>query len=201
MGKQWKRVRLYFWGLQNHCRWWLQPRNKRHLLLGRKVMTNLDSILKSRHYFANKGSSSQGYGFSNSHVQMWELDYKESWAPKNWCFWTVVLEKTWQSLGLQGDEPWIFTGRIDAEAPILWSPDAKNWHWKRPWCWERLKAGGEGDNRGRDGWKASPTRWTWVWVNSALSWYATAFLPLPEKKASERSSRLEVKFVPLQSHV
>ena len=70
---------------------------KRHLLLGRKVMTNLDSILKSRDYFADKGLSSQNYGFSNSHVWMWELDYKESWAPKNWCFWTVVLEKTLES--------------------------------------------------------------------------------------------------------
>ena len=70
---------------------------KRHLLLGRKVMTNLDSILKSRHYFANKGPSSQGYGFSSGHVWMWELDCKESWAQKNWCFWTVVLEKTLES--------------------------------------------------------------------------------------------------------
>ena len=71
---------------------------KTHLLLGRKVMTNLDSILKSRrHYFANKGPSSQGYGFSGGHVWMWELDYKESRAPKNWCFWTVVLEKTLES--------------------------------------------------------------------------------------------------------
>ena len=68
------------------------------LLLGRKVMTNLDSILKKqRHYFANKSPSNQSYGSSISHVQMWELDYKESWAPKNWCFWTVVLEKTLES--------------------------------------------------------------------------------------------------------
>ena len=69
---------------------------KRHLLLGRKPMTNLDSILKSRHYFANKGPSSQSYGFSCGHVWMWELDREESWA-KNWCFWTVVLEKTLDS--------------------------------------------------------------------------------------------------------
>ena len=77
---------------------------KRCLLLGRKVMTNLDSILKNRdkkkkqrHYFVNKGQSSQGYGFSSSHVWMWELDYKESWVPKNWYFWTVVLEKSLES--------------------------------------------------------------------------------------------------------
>ena len=71
---------------------------KRHLLFGRKVMTNLDSIIKKqRHYFANKGPSGQGYGFSSGHVWMWELDYKESWVLKNWYFWTVVLEKTLES--------------------------------------------------------------------------------------------------------
>ena len=70
---------------------------KRRLVLGRKAMSNLDSILKSRHYFANKGLSSQGYGFSSGHVWMWELDQKEVWAPKNWRFWTVVLEKTLES--------------------------------------------------------------------------------------------------------
>ena len=107
-------------------------------------MTNLDHILKSRHYFVNKGLSSQGYGFSSSHVWMWELDYKESWVPKNWCFWTVVLEKTLESLldskGIQpvhpkGDQSWIFLGLTDdeAETPILWPPDVKSWlTWKDP---------------------------------------------------------------------
>ena len=85
---------LYFSGLQNHC----SHEIKRCLLLERKVMTNLDSILKKqRHYLAKKGPSSQGYGFSSGHVWMPELDSKESWAPKNWCFWTVVLEKTLES--------------------------------------------------------------------------------------------------------
>ena len=88
-------------------------------------------IKKQRHYFANKGSSSQSYGFSSSHAWMWELDYKESWAPKNWCFWTVVLEKTpkIQPVHPKGDQSWIFTGRTDAEAetPILWPPDVINW--------------------------------------------------------------------------
>ena len=79
---------------------------KRPLVLGRKTMTNLDSILKSRHYFANKGPSSQSYGFSSSFVWMWELDHKESWAPKNWCFWTVVSEKIFQSpLGCKEIQP------------------------------------------------------------------------------------------------
>ena len=131
-------------------------------------------IKKQRHHFANKGPSSQSFGFSRSHVWMWELYYKESWAPKNWCFWIVVLEKTlkspldWkeiQSVNPKGNQSWIFIGRTDAEAevPILWPPDVKELtHWKRPWCWERLKAGGEGDDRGWDSWMASPTQWTWV---------------------------------------
>ena len=95
-------------------------------------------IRKQRHYFANKGPFSQSDGFFSSHVGMWELDYKESWMPKNWCFWTVVLEKTRESpldckeiqpVHSKGDQSWIFIGRIDAEAetPILWPPDAKDW--------------------------------------------------------------------------
>ena len=102
---------------------------------------------------------------------MWELDYEESWAPKNWCFWTVVLEKTLESpldckevqpVHPKGNQHRVFIVRTDAEAetPILWLPDAKNWHSKRPQCWECLKAGGDGDNRRWDGWVASPTRWT-----------------------------------------
>ena len=94
-------------------------------------------IKKQRYYFANKGQSSQGYGFSNSHVWMWELEYKESWAPKNWCFWTVGLEKTLESpldckeiqpVHPKGNQSWILIGRTDVEAetPILWPPDVKN---------------------------------------------------------------------------
>ena len=90
--------RLYFWGLQNHCRWWLQPWNKKMLTLWKESYDQpRQYIKKQRYYFATKGPSSQGYGFSNSHVWMSELDYKESWVPKNWCFWTVVLEKTFES--------------------------------------------------------------------------------------------------------
>ena len=95
-------------------------------------------IKKQRHYFASKGRYGQSYGFSSSHVRMWELDHKEVWALKNWCFWTVVLEKTLESpldcteikaVNPKGNQHWIFIGRTDAEAetPILWSPDAKNW--------------------------------------------------------------------------
>ena len=110
-------------------------------------------IKKQRHYFADKGPSSQSYGFSSSHVWMWELGYKESWALKNWCFWTGVLEKTLESpldckeiqpVHPKGNQSWIFTGRTDAgaETPILWPPDAKNWLLSKDpdagedWRWE-----------------------------------------------------------------
>ena len=97
-------VRLYFGWLQNHCRWWLQPWNEKTLAPWKESYDQpRHHIKKQRHYFANKVSSSRSYGFSRSRVWMWELDYKGSWAPKNWCFWTVVLEKTRESLGLQGD--------------------------------------------------------------------------------------------------
>ena len=115
---------------------------KRRLLLGRKAMRNLDSILKrhikNRHYFADKGPYSKGYGLSSSHVWMWELDHQEGRALKNWCFWTVVLEKTLESpldcreiqpVHSEGDQTWDFFGGNDAEAetPVLWPPHAKSW--------------------------------------------------------------------------
>ena len=114
---------------------------------------------------------------------MWELDYKESWELKNWCFWTVVLENTLESpldckeiqpVHPKGDQSWVFIGKTDVEAetPILWPPDVKTDSLKNtPWCWERLKTGGEGGNRGWDGQMASLTQWTWVWVNSASWWW------------------------------
>ena len=116
-------------------------------------------IKKQRHYFANKDPSSQSYGFSSSHVWIWELDHKD-WALKNWCFWTLAWEKTLESLldckeiqpvNPKGNHSWIFTGRTDAEAetPILCPSDATHWLiGKDPaWCWERFTAGGEGDNK------------------------------------------------------
>ena len=144
-------------------------------------MTNLDSI-KQKHYFANKGLSSQGYGFSSSHVWIWELDCEESWEPKNWCFWTVVLEKTLESpmnckeiqpVHSKGDQSWVFFGRNEAgaEPPVLWPPHAKSWLIGKDWCWDGLGAGGKGDGRGWDGWMTSPTWWTWVWVNSGSWWW------------------------------
>ena len=106
---------------------------KRQLLLGRKAMTNLDSILRHRHYFADKGPYSQSYGFSSSHVWMWGLDHKEGWVLNKWWFWTVVLETTLESpldckeiklVNPKGNESWIFIARTDAEteAPKLWPP-------------------------------------------------------------------------------
>ena len=138
MGKEWKQCQTLFWGLQITADDDCSHGIKRCLFLGRKVMTNLDRILKSRerHYFANKSPSSQGYGFPSSHVWMWELDYKENWAPKNWCFSAVVLEKTLESpldikeikpVNPKGNQPWIFIGRTDAEAeaPVLWPSDSR----------------------------------------------------------------------------
>ena len=134
-------------------------------------------IKNQRHYFANKGPSSQGYGFSSGHVWMWELDCKESLALKNWCIWTVVLEKTLESpldckeiepVNPKGNQSQIVIERTDAEASsntlATWCEELT--HWKRPWFWERLKAKGEGDDRGWDGCMASLTQWTWIWANS-----------------------------------
>jgi len=138
MGEQWKQWQTITLGSKTTADAGFSHEIKRRLLLGRKAITNLESILKSRHYIVNKGLSSQSYGFSSSHVWMWELDYKEIWAPKNWWFWAVVLEKTLESpldckeiqpVHPIGNQSWIFIGRTVAEAapPILCSPDMKNW--------------------------------------------------------------------------
>ena len=128
-------------------------------------------IKKQRHYFANKGPSSQDYGFSSSHVWMWELDCKESRMLKNWCSWTVVLEKTLESplgkdiqpVNPKGDQSWRIHWKDwcwswNSNALAIWCKELT--HLKRPWHWERLKAGGEGDDRGWDGWMASLTQCT-----------------------------------------
>ena len=122
-------------------------------------------------------------GFSSSHEWMWELDCEESWAPKNWCFWIVVLEKTLESpldckeiqpVHSEGNQPLDFLGGNDAKAEtiVLWPLHAKTWLIGKDSCWEGLGAEGEGDDRGWDDWMASLTRWTWVWVNSG-SWWGT----------------------------
>ena len=154
---------------------------KRHLLLGRKAVTNLDSILKSRDITLSTGSSTQSYCFSSSHVWMWELDHKENGAPKNWCFWTVVLKQTlnrvtWTAID-QTSQSWRKSVLNTHWKDWSWGWSSNIWatwyeeltHWKRSWCWERLKAR-EGDDRGLDGGMASSARWTWVWTGSESWW-------------------------------
>ena len=120
-----------------------------------------------------------------------ELDYKESWALKNWCFWTVVLEKTLESpldcreiqpVNPKGNQSWIIHWKDWSWSSNTLATCCKELtHWKRAWCWERLKVWGEGDDRGWDGWMASPTQWTWVWVNSGSWWChpTTSFSVVP----------------------
>ena len=182
MEKQWKEWETNFWApkslqivttamkLKDTCSWkksYDQPRQH---------------IKKQGHYFVNKGPNSQSYDFSRSHVWMWELDHKESWALKNRCFWTVVLEKTLESpldckeiqpVHLKDISPeYSLEGlMLNLKLQYFGHLMQKLTHWKRPRCWERLKAGGEGDNKGWDGWMASPIWWTWVWVNSGSWWW------------------------------
>ena len=166
------------------------------MLPGRKAMPNLDSILKRRD-ITNKGPSSRSYGFFGSHAWMWELDHKECWVPKSWCFWTVVLKKSLES-PLDCKE---IKGVILKKA--IMNIDWKDWcwswssntvvpwceeltHWEIPWCWERLKAGGEGDNRGCCGWMASLTQWTLVWEGSG-SWWWTGKPGILQSKQLQRA--------------
>ena len=139
-------------------------------------------IQKLKHYFANKGPSSQSYGFSSSHVWMWELDYRKNWVLKNWCFelwcWRRLLRVPWTAR--RSNSSILKTSALN----IYW----KDWRWswnsntlatwckqltrlKGPWWWEGLGTGGEGDDTGWDGWMASLTQWTWVWVNSGSWWW------------------------------
>ena len=135
-------------------------------------------IKKQRHHFADKGPYNQSYGFSNSHIELWELYYKEGWVPKNWCFWTVVvLEKTLESpldwkeikpVNPKGNQPWIFIGRTDAQASasIFWPSDAKRNSLVKTLMLGKIESRRRRGNKGRDGWMASPTHWTWIWANS-----------------------------------
>ena len=153
---------------------------KRCLLFGRKAMTNLDSILKNRHYFANKGMSGQSYGFSSNYAcESWTIKKAEHWRIDSfelWC-WRRLLRIPWT---VRSSNQSILK---EINLNIHW----KDWYWswnsntfanwckkltfsKRPWCWKRLRAGGEGDDRGWDGWMASPIQWTWVWTNSRRWW-------------------------------
>ena len=149
-GEKWK---LYLFRLQNHCGRDCSHEIKRHLLLGGKSMTNLDSILKSRDItLPTNVCLVKATGFSSSHIWMWELDYKESWKPKNWCFWTVVMEKTLespldckesnQSILKKISPEYSLDGlilKLKLQTLATWCTEMT--HLKRPWCWKRLRAG------------------------------------------------------------
>ena len=155
---------------------------KRCLLLGRKLMTNLDSIWKSRDItLLTKVRLVKAMVFPVVvyGCESWRI---ESWVPKNWWFWTVVLVKTLESpldskeikpVNPKGNKSWIYWKGWgwcwSSNTLAIWCKELT--HWKRPWCWERLRAGGEGDDRGWDGWTASQTQRTWVWVNSGSWWW------------------------------
>ena len=147
-------------------------------------MINLDSIFKSRDItLPTKVRLVKAMVFPVVvYGCEWELDCEESWVLKNWCFWTVVLEKTLESpldckeiqpIHPKGDQSWVFTGRTDAKAetPILWPPHEKSWLFGKDPDAGRVWGAGERDDRGWDGWMASLTRWTWVWVNSGNWWW------------------------------
>ena len=153
MGKSRDSDRFYFVGLQNHCRWWLQPLNWKTLLLGRKAITKLDSVLKSRDI-----TLLTKVHILKAMVFPVVLNGCESWSIKKAKYKIIdTLELCWKRflgskdikpVNPKGNQPWIFTGRTDAEAEvtILWSPDVKSWLTGKDWCWERLRAGGEGDD-------------------------------------------------------
>ena len=181
--------RFYFLGLQNHCRWWLQPWNEKTLAPWKESYDQpRQPIKKQRHYFADKGPSNQSYGFSSSCIWMWEFHHEERWAPKNWYFWNLVLEKTLESsldckvielVNPQGNQSWIFIGRTDAESEtqILWPPDAKTWligkdpdygidRRQEETGMTKMRWLGKGRQSMR-----LPTCWTWAWVSSQSWWW------------------------------
>ena len=182
MGKQWKEWLTLFWGAPKSLQMVTAAMKFKNTPWKESYDQLRQHIKKQRHYFAHKCLSSQSYGFSSSHVWMWALAYKESWAPKNWCFWTVVLEKTLESpldseeiqpVHPKGNQSWIFVGKTEAasETPVLWPPDARSWLiWKDPdagkdWRWE--EKGMTEDEM--VGWHHSHDGW--VWVGSGSWWW------------------------------
>ena len=176
-GKQWKHWQaLFSWAPKSLQMVTATMELKDAYSLEEKLWLTYQHIKRQRHHFADKSSSSQSHGFSSSHVWMWELDHKESWAPKNWHFWTVVLDKTIES-PLDSEINQSILKEISPEYSLegqmlklklqyfvhqMQRADSL----ERPWCRERLKARGEEGSRGWDGWMASPTQWTWVWAGS-----------------------------------
>ena len=182
MGTQWKQWQTLFFGAPKSLQMMTAATKLKNACSLQKSYDQPRQHIKKDITLPTKFCLVKAMVFSSSHVWMWELDYKESWLPRNLYFWTVVLEKTLesaldckeiQSVHPKGDQSWVLIGKTDVEAetPILRPPDSKSWmHLKRPWCWERLKAGGEGDDRGWDSFIALLTPWTWVWVSSRSCW-------------------------------
>ena len=167
---------LYFSGLQNHCNGDCSREIKRCLTPWKESYDQpRPHIKKQRHYFVHKGPSSQGYGFSSSHVWMWELDYKESRAPKNWCFWTVLLEKTLESpfdckeiqlVHPKGDQSWLFVGRTDLKLKLQYFGHLMRRADSLKKTLMLRKIEGKRNNKGLSSWMASLIQWTWIWANS-----------------------------------
>ena len=183
MEKQWKQCQTLFFGLQNHCRWWLQPWNEKTLTPWKESYDQPSQhIKKQRHYFANKGPSIQNFGFSSSQVWMCELDYKESWVPKNRCLWTMMLEKTLES-------PWTarrsnqsilkeISPEYSLEGLMLKLKLQYFGHlMRRTDSFEKILMAGKFEGGRRRGWQGMrwldgiTTKWTWVWVSRGSWWW------------------------------
>ena len=201
MGKQWKQWEtLFSWAPKSLQMVTAAMKLKMIAPWKKSYEQPRQHIKKQRHYFAKTGVSGQSYGFSSNHVQMRELDYKESWAPKNWCFelwcWRRLLRVPWtarrsnQSIPKEISPEYSLEGlmlklKLQYFRHLMWR---KRTHWKTPWCWERLKAGGEGDCREWDGWIALLTQWKWVWISSGSWWWTGK----PGMLQSMRSNELDM---------
>ena len=197
MGKGESSDRFPLLWLQNHCRWWLQPCDQKIIASYQESYEkHRQCVEKQRHYSANKGPYSQVYGLLSGHIQLWELDCKEGRMPKNWCLWTVVLEKTPESplkskeikpVNLKEDKPWIFTGRADAEAeaPVFQLSDSNRWiTGKVPDAgkdWGQRRRGHQRMRR-LDG---ITMQWTWAWANF-WRWWGTGSPGVLQPMGSQR---------------
>ena len=197
MGESGNSGRFYFPGLQNHCGWWLQPWNQKTLAIWKKSYDKpKQCIKKQRHHFANRGPYSQSYVFSSSHVWMWELYHKEDWVPKIWCFSTTVLEKTLMSpldykeiqpVYPKGNQSWIFMEglRLKLKLQYFGHLMQRTELLEKTVMLGKIEGRRRRDDRGWDGWMASPMRWPWVWIGSR-SWWWTAKPGLLQSMVSQR---------------
>ena len=170
MGKQWKQWLALFFRAPKSLQMVIAAMKLKDTPWKESYDQHRQHIKKQRHYFVNKGPSSQGYGFSSGHVWMWELDWEESWMLKNWCFWTVVLEKTLESpldckkiqpVHPKGDQSWLFIGRTNVKLKLQYFGHLMRRadSFEKTLMLGKMRAGGDGNDRGWDGWMASPTQW------------------------------------------